>query len=103
MLRGFRYFHSGRMFPSPRDPHSYLSTWLGFHLDECYTGDWNHMKEFYKPLSIQATVPCAGLVRNFSFVRHTRGPANAWCHEDLVLGTSVLGTFVRSSRDIPVC
>ena len=50
-----------------------------------------------------AVAECAALTPHYALVRHGRGPGAAYCLEELMQGGRVIGTFVRSSKGIPVC
>ena len=91
-----------KLYYGPRDPHRYIAT-LGYSLDECYTGGYNHSGEYVRSQSDRATAPCSSLINKVPFVQHVRGPGGAWCQEVLSLGKKVLSTFARSKENITDC
>ena len=90
------------MYPAPKDPHWYLSQFFKGFNEQCSSGGWDYLKQLIKP-ERDTIVPCSQILNVFPFVSHTRGPGGAYCKEELVYKGKAVRTFVRSSKDIPIC
>ena len=93
-----------KKYPAPHDPLDWLNRNYGSGWTRsCSTGGFDYVAEKRKPDEIIGRVKCAALLKWFPFVRHIRGPGDAYCKEELMFKGRVISSFVRSAKDIPVC
>ena len=91
-------------YPAPHDARNLLNTMYGKDWTRnCVSAGWDHLHARPKPKNMTITVECAALLKVYPFVRHIRGPGDAYCKEELMFQGRVVSTFVRSAKDIPVC